>query len=111
MKTLPHGRLPHGRMAPGWYLSNLGGMAVYGAMVASPRARQLLARGPVGRVPRPVLAAGFAAAATTHVVETVVAVRAARRAELPVSSVAKVGVRTLAVGFPSLLALRAARPG
>jgi len=75
-------------MAPGWYLSNFGGMVVYGAMVASPRVRGALARGPVARIPRPVLALGFAAAATTHVVETMHAVRVARRAQLPAGSMA-----------------------
>jgi hypothetical protein len=98
----------YGRMAPGWYLSNFGGMVVYGAMVASPRVRGALARGPVARIPRPVLALGFAAAATTHVVETMHAVRVARRAQLPAGSTAAVGLRTLAVGFPSMLALRGA---
>jgi hypothetical protein len=95
-------------MAPGWYLSNFGGMVVYGAMVASPRVRVVLARGPVARIPRPVLVAGFLAAVTTHVVETAHAVRIARARELPGRSVATVGLRTLAVGFPSVLALRGA---
>jgi hypothetical protein len=101
--------LPHGRMAPGWYLSNFGGMVVYGAMVASPRVRRALARGPIARIPASVLTLGFAAAAATHVVETVHALRVARADELPARSIARVGVRTLAVGFPSVLALREAR--
>lgn len=101
---------PHGRMAPGWYLSNLGGMVIYGAMVSSPRVRTALARGPLARIPRPVLVLGFAAAAATHVVETAHALRAARSAALPGRSVAAVGLRTLAVGFPSVLALRDALP-
>jgi hypothetical protein len=100
----------HGRMAPAWYLSNLGGMVVYGAIVASPRVRAVLARGPVARIPRPVLVAGFMAAVTTHVVETAHAVRIARAGELPGRSVATVALRTLAVGYPSVLALRGALP-
>ena len=98
----------HGRMAPGWYLSNFGGMVVYGAIVTSPRVRSALARGPVSRIPRPVLVAGFLAAAATHVIETAHALRVARSAELPGRSLAAVGLRTLAVGFPSVMALRGA---
>jgi putative copper export protein len=100
--------LPHGRMAPGWYLSNLGGMLVYGAIVASPRARHALAGRSGRRFPVAMLAGGFALAAATHVVESAYAVSHARRFELPTRSVAAVGLRTLAVGFPSLIALRAA---
>ncbi|HEY7135028.1 MAG TPA: DUF4499 domain-containing protein [Acidimicrobiia bacterium] len=100
--------LPHGRMAPGWYLSNLGGMLVYGTIVMSPRARRAFAGRSGRRVPVAVLAGGFALAATTHVVETVYAISRARRFELPGRSVAAVGLRTLAVGFPSVIALNAA---
>ncbi len=102
---------PHGRMAPAWYLSNFGGMVLYGAMVASPRVRSVLGRGPVSRIPRPLFVLGFAAAVATHVLETAHGLRVARTAELPPRSVAVVGLRTLAVGFPSVLALRNALPG
>jgi hypothetical protein len=50
------------------------------------------------------------AAVTTHVVETAHAVRIARAGELPGRSVATVALRTLAVGYPSVLALRGALP-
>jgi hypothetical protein len=95
--------LPHGRMAPRWYLTNLGGMVVYGLI-----AGRALASGSARRVPTAMLAGGFALAAATHVVEAGYATSLARRRALPTRSVAAVGLRTLAVGFPSLLALRAA---
>jgi hypothetical protein len=99
---------PHGRMAPGWYLSNLGGMVAYGLIVTSPPARRALAPGSGRRSPAALLAGGFALAAATHVAEAAYATSVARRRGLPGRSVAAVGLRTLAVGFPSVIALRAA---
>jgi hypothetical protein len=100
--------LPHGRMAPLWYATNLGGMVVYGAIATSPRARRVLAPRLEKRVPVAVLAGGFAVAAALHVAEATYATSLARRRQLPARSVTAVGLRTLAVGFPSLRALRAA---
>jgi hypothetical protein len=53
--------------------------------------------------PRPAVRAILAGTAVIHVVEGVVAGRRARRHGLPARSW---GLQTLAVGFPSLLALR-----
>lgn len=81
-------------VAPRWWLSNFGGMVAFGLVAAKSRSR--------------VLRGGFALAAATHVVETMYAYRAARRAGFE-RSAPLWAAQTLAVGFPSLLALRDAR--
>jgi hypothetical protein len=78
---------------PRWWLSNFGGMVAFGVVAA--RSQSLLVR------------RGFAAAAALHVAEAVYAYGAARRAGY-VMSANRWALQTLAVGFPSLLALRAA---
>jgi len=77
-----------------WWLSNFGGMVAFGVVAARSRSR--------------LLKGGFAAAAALHVGEAVYAYGAARRAGY-VTSANRWALQTLAVGFPSLLALRAAR--
>jgi len=92
-------------MAPGWYVTNLGGMVSYGVIVASPSARAAIARATKGRVGSTVLRAGFAAAVALHVGEAVATVVVARRRGVRPGSAAALALRTLAVGFPSLQAL------
>jgi hypothetical protein len=75
-----------------WWVSNLGGMVVTG----------IVAR----RSGRPALRLLFAVAAGLHVGEAAYAYLSARRAGLT-RSAPKWGLQTLAVGFPSLGALRA----
>ena len=77
---------------PGWWVSNLGGMIVTGVVAK--------------RSGRPSLRLLFAVAAGLHVGEAVYAYRTARRAGLT-GSAAKWGLQTLALGFPSVSALRA----
>jgi hypothetical protein len=76
---------------PGWWVSNLGGMVT--GIVAK-------------RSGRPSLRRLFAVAAGLHVGEAAYAYVTARRAGLTTSA-AKWGLQTLALGFPSLSALRA----
>jgi hypothetical protein len=77
---------------PRWWLSNFGGMVVYGVVASRSRSR--------------LLRAGFAAAVGLHVGEAVYAYRRAQRAGFG-ESAPRWAVQTLGVGFPSLLALRA----
>jgi hypothetical protein len=81
-------------VAPQWWAANLGGMVVFGVVAARSRS--------------PLVRAGFALAAATHVVEAAYTYDAARRAGF-VGSANRWALQTLAVGFPSLLAFRAAR--
>jgi Domain of unknown function (DUF4499) len=92
-------------MAPGWYLTNLGGMVAYGAIASSPAACAAIERRTNGRVGATVLRAGFLAAAALHVGETLATVVVTRRRGLRARTVVALALRTLAVGFPSLRAL------
>jgi hypothetical protein len=78
-------------VAPSWYVSNLGGVIVTG----------IVAR----RSGRPSLRMLFAVAVALHVGEAGYAYATARRAGLT-GSATRWGLQTLAVGFPSLGALR-----
>ena len=78
-------------VAPGWWVSNLGGIVLCGVVAAVSR--------------RPLLRWVFALAATTHVVEGTVAYRRARTAGLRDLAARRWGLQTLAVGFPSLIGL------
>ena len=78
--------------APRWWVGNLGGMIVTGVVAK--------------RSGRPSLRLLFAVAAGLHVGEAVYAYATARRAGLT-RSAPKWGLQTLALGFPSLGALRA----
>jgi hypothetical protein len=77
--------------APRWWVSNLGGMVVTGVVARHSG--------------RPSLRLLFAVAAGLHVSEAVWAYRTARRAGLT-RSAPKWGLQTLALGFPSVSALR-----
>jgi hypothetical protein len=77
-------------VAPVWWVSNFGGLVVNGVVAA--RRKSTLTR------------AVFAAAVVTHVVEAVYAYRIAQREDLA-DDAWKWGLQTLAVGFPSLIAL------
>jgi len=79
-------------VAPGWWVSNLGGMVVTGIVAK--------------RSGRPSLRLLFAIAAGLHVGEAAYAYVAARRAGLT-RSAPKWALQTLALGFPSLSALNA----
>jgi hypothetical protein len=81
-------------VAPGWYASNLGGVIATG----------LLARRTGNRLVRWT----FWGATALHVGEAAYANYAARKAGFS-NSAWKWGLQTLAVGFPSLLALRDAK--
>jgi Domain of unknown function (DUF4499) len=81
-------------VAPQWWAGNFGGMVVFGVVAARSRSK--------------LLRTGFALAVTTHVIEAAYAYGAARRAGF-VGSANRWALQTLAVGFPSLLALRDAR--
>jgi hypothetical protein len=81
-------------VAPKWWLANLGGMVVFGAVAARSRS--------------PVLRAGFALAVATHVAEAAYTYDAARRAGF-VGSANRWALQTLAVGFPSISAFHLAR--
>lgn len=78
-------------VAPGWYVSNLGGVILTGVVAR--------------RSGRPALQLLFAVAVALHVSEAGYAYSAARRAGLT-GSATRWGLQTLAVGFPSLGALR-----
>ena len=78
-------------VAPGWYVSNLGGVILTG----------IVAR----RSGRPSVQLLFAVAVALHVGEAGYAYSAARSAGLT-GSATRWGLQTLAVGFPSLSALR-----
>jgi transmembrane protein TMEM254 len=79
-------------VAPGWYVSNLGGVIMTGVVAR--------------RSGRPALRLLFAVAVGLHVGEAAYAYTAARRAGMT-RSAPRWGLQTLAVGFPSLGALRA----
>lgn len=81
-------------VAPHWYVTNTGGVLMNGvlALTTKKRSYQLL----------------FWGAVAVHVVEAVYTYRAARSAGFT-QSAPRWAVQTLAVGFPSLLALRKAR--
>ena len=77
---------------PRWWLSNFGGMVMYGAVARRSRSK--------------LLRLGFAAAVGLHVGEAVYAYRRARQAGLN-EAAPRWALQTLGVGFPSLIALRA----
>ena len=77
-----------------WYLTNTGGVALNGVLAATTKKRSF--------------ALLFWGAVAVHGVEAVFAYRAARRAGFT-QSAPRWALQTLAVGFPSLLALREAR--
>jgi hypothetical protein len=77
---------------PRWWVSNFGGMVVYSVVARQSRSR--------------LLRLGFAAAVALHIGEAVYAYRRARSAGLTASA-PRWALQTLAVGFPSLSALRA----
>ena len=80
-------------VASGWFVSNTGGLALTGLLAALTR--------------RPALWFVFAAGSATHLVEAAVAYRKARSAGFT-ESAPTWALQTLAVGFPSMLALNAA---
>lgn len=79
------------RVAPRWWMSNFGGMAVFGLVAVGSRSR--------------VLRLGFGLAVATHVIEAAYSYDKARRAGFHTSA-SRWGLQTLAVGFPSLWALQ-----
>jgi len=81
-------------VAPHWYLTNTGGVVMNGvlAFTTKKRSYQIL----------------FWGAVAVHAVEAAYAYRTARRAGFAASA-PRWAVQTLAVGFPSLIALRKAR--
>lgn len=83
-------------VAPKWWLSNFGGMVVYGAVARRSRSR--------------VMRLGFAAAVALHVGEAVYAYRRAHSVGFE-DSAPLWALQTLGVGFPSLIALSAAVDG
>ena len=78
---------------PRWWIANTGGVVLTGVLAAATR--------------RPALRRIFRAAVAIHVAEAVYSYRAARRAGFTASA-PRWALQTLAVGFPSLIALRAA---
>ncbi len=94
------------RPAAGWFLVLDGGVVALAALATSGRAYQAARRNlPFSLPPRPALQALLAATAVIHIGEAAYAFRVARRRGT--RPVAWAG-QTLAVGFPSLRALRAA---
>ena len=81
---------------PKWWVSNFGGMCVYGIVASRSRSR--------------LLRLGFAAAVALHVGEAVYAYQRARAAGLE-ESAPRWALQTLGVGVPSLLALSAVIDG
>ena len=81
-------------VAPGWWVTNLGGVVATGLVAARTR--------------RPAFRLLFAGAVALHVGEAVYSYRAAQRAGFS-ESAGRWAIQTLGVGFPSLLALREAR--
>ena len=77
-----------------WWLTNTGGIVVTGVLAAA--------------TGRPALRRLFHAAVAIHVGEAVYSYRAARQAGFTASA-PRWALQTLGVGFPSLIALRAAR--
>jgi hypothetical protein len=89
-----------------WFALLDGGMVALVVLSAAAGAYDAVtARSPVALPPRRALRAILAGAVVIHVVEAVAAGRTARRRGLPGLGWA---LQTLAVGFPSLLALRQA---
>jgi hypothetical protein len=89
-----------------WFALLDGGIVALAVLSTSDRAYDAVSEhGPVPLPPRVVLRAILAATVVIHVVEGVVAGRRAHRHGLPFLGW---GLQTLAVGFPSLLALRRA---
>ena len=80
-------------VSPAWYVSNTGGIALTGLLAALTGRRALWVV--------------FWAASATHVTEAAVTYRKAQAAGFTESS-PRWALQTLAVGFPSLLALNAA---
>jgi hypothetical protein len=80
-------------VAPRWWLSNFGGMVAYAAVASRSRSR--------------LLRVGFGLALALHVGEAVYSYDKARRAGFHTSA-SRWGLQTLAVGFPSLIALNEA---
>lgn len=78
-------------VAPKWWLSNFGGMVIFGMVTTRSRSR--------------LMRLGFAAAVALHVGEAVYAYDKARRVGFS-DSASRWALQTLGVGFPSLLALR-----
>ncbi|MEI8000721.1 MAG: DUF4499 domain-containing protein [Actinomycetes bacterium] len=78
------------RVAPGWWISNFGGLCASG-----------LAARRGGAVRRTV----FSLAVATHVVEAGVAFRRASQAGLGRDAATRWALQTAGVGFPSLMAL------
>ncbi len=78
-------------VAAGWWVSNFGGVVLTGIVAARSR--------------RPAMRALFASAVALHIGEAVYAYRSARAAGFT-HSAPRWALQTLAVGFPSLLALR-----
>ena len=86
-----------------WFALLDGGMVSLAVLSAGGKASDAVTRrSPVPLPPRRVLRATLAGAVLIHVVEAVAAGRQARRRGLPARGWA---LQTLAVGFPSLLAL------
>jgi len=81
-------------VAPAWWVSNFGGMVAYGIVASRSSSR--------------FVRTGFALGVAVHVAEASYAYHAARRAGFT-SSATKWFLQTLAVGFPSLIALHAAK--
>jgi Domain of unknown function (DUF4499) len=77
-----------------WWLTNTGGIVLTGVLAAA--------------TGRPALQRLFHAAVAIHVGEALYSYRAARRAGFTTSA-PRWALQTLGVGFPSLIALRAAR--
>jgi hypothetical protein len=91
-----------------WFALLDGGIVALVLLTTIDRARDAVAaHSPVPLPPRRVLRAILAATAVIHVVEAVAAGRYAKRRGLPARGWA---FQTLAVGFPSLFALRRTPP-
>jgi hypothetical protein len=92
-----------------WFALLDGGIVALALLSALDGPRDTVAaRSPLPLPPRRVLRGVLAAATVIHVVEALAAGRYARRRGLPARSWA---LQTLAVGFPSLFALRRATAG
>jgi hypothetical protein len=100
------------RPAPGWFCALDGGIVVLAVLAADgPGVRSVrhgLGRARIPLPPRTALRTLLAATAVIHLAEAAVAMRVARRHGWPAGRWA---AQTLAVGFPSLLALRRAGRG
>jgi hypothetical protein len=83
-------------VAPHWYVTNTGGLVMNGVVAAVTKKRSATVI--------------FWGAVALHVGEALYAYRSAQRAGFT-ESAPRWALQTLAVGFPSLLALRAAKQG